>query len=121
MEIQWTHLLVSCGKDSSRKFYWNLDVKKVTELGLSFCSSKTRIILVGIVDAIEMAGRKQNMAPMWRLMKLVDLGQTTSFVDTFCWDALNVNANRTRILLTNTEKCSNHEFLLQQLINYQGG
>ena len=33
-------------------------MKKVTELGLSFCSSKTRIILVGIVDAIEMAGRK---------------------------------------------------------------
>ena len=49
------------------------------------------------VDDIKMAGRKQNMAPMWKkLMKLVDLGEPHRFL--------------TRTLLTNTGKCSNHEF-----------
>ena len=43
------------------------------------------------------------------------------FLTTYTWDALNVNANRTRSLLTNTEKCSNHEFLLEQLRHCQGG
>ena len=38
---------------------------KRTELGLSVCSSKTRLILSVYVDDIKMAGKKQNMAPMW--------------------------------------------------------
>ena len=33
------------------------------------------------------------------------------------WDALNVNANRTKVLLMNTKRCSNHESLLEQLKN----
>ena len=37
------------------------------------------------------------------------------------WDAINVNVCRTRILLKNTDKFSNHEFLLEQLSNYLGG
>ena len=36
------------------------------------------------------------------------------------WDAFNVNAIRTKALLTSTEKCSNHEFPLQQLQTRQG-
>ena len=39
----------------------------------------------------------------------------------YTWDALHVNANRTKVLLRSTEKCSNHEFLLGQPTNYQGG
>ena len=31
------------------------------------------------------------------------------------WDALNVNVNRTKVLFKSTEKCSNPEFLLEQL------
>ena len=47
-------------------------------------------------------------------MKLIDLGEPTSF--TMCtWDVLNANANRTRISLRNTRRCSNQEFLLEQL------
>ena len=43
------------------------------------------------------------------------------FLLTFFGDALNVNASRTKSLLMNTEKCSDHEFLLEQLKNYKGG
>ena len=38
--------------------------------------------LSAYVDDIKMTGRKQNMGPMWKkLMKLVDLGEPTSFLD----------------------------------------
>ena len=32
-----------------------------------------------------------------------------------------MNANRTKLLLSNTQKCLNHVFLLEQLKNYQKG
>ena len=55
MKIQWfllneicsdTHLLASCGRDISKKYHWDLDGKS-TELGVSVCSSETKIVLVG--------------------------------------------------------------------------
>ena len=41
-----TRFLASCGKDNLRKFYRDLDGKS-TELGMSFCSSETMIVLIG--------------------------------------------------------------------------
>ena len=32
----------SCGKDNSRKLWWNFHGKKVPKLGMPFCSSKTK-------------------------------------------------------------------------------
>ena len=43
------------------------------------------------------------------------------FFTTCIWDALNVNASQTKSSWMNTEKCTNHEFLLEQMKNYQGG
>ena len=37
------------------------------------------------------------------------------------WDVLNVNANRTIFLLTNTKRSLNYVFLLEQLKNYEDG
>ena len=74
------------------------------------------------VDDIKMAGKKKNMAPMWKkLVKLVDLGEPTSCLDHVYLDVLNVIVKRTKVLWTDTEKCSNHEFLQQELKSYQGG
>ena len=39
-----------------------------TRLGMLVCSSKTEIILPENVDDINMAGKKQNTAPMWKKM-----------------------------------------------------
>ena len=33
------------------------------------------------VDVIKLAGKKQNIDPMWKLLKDVDLGEPTSFLD----------------------------------------
>ena len=59
LKIQWyflneictnTHLLVSCRKDSSKKFYWNLDGKSTDR--------KQGLFLSVHVDDIKMAGKK---------------------------------------------------------------
>ena len=47
-----------------------------TKLGMSGCSSETRLFLSVHVDDIKMAGKKQNMASLWKkLMKNVDLDE----------------------------------------------
>ena len=57
-----------------------------------------------------------------KLMKNVDLDEPTSFLDDVNLRvALNVNANRTKQLQTSTEKCSNHEFLQEELQIFQCG
>ena len=75
------HLPDSYGRENSRKLYWNLDGKSF-ELEMHVCSSKTKLFLPVNVDDFKMDVRKQNMDPMWKnLMKLVDLGEPTSFLD----------------------------------------
>ena len=70
-----------------------------------------------------MAGKRQNMAPMWKkLMKNVDiLTNQLHFLITYTWDVLNVSANRMKSLLRNVQKWKNPVFLLEQLKNYQVG
>ena len=54
-------------------------------------------------------------------MKLEILENQHDVLTLHIWDALNVKINRANLCLTSAEKCSNHEFLLQQLKNCQGG
>ena len=47
-----------------------------------FVHRKQGLFLSVYVDDINMAGKKQNMAPMWaKLMKNVDINEPTSFLD----------------------------------------
>ena len=56
---------------------------KSTELGMSIVHRKQRLFLsVYVDDGIKIAGKKQNMAPMWKtLMKNVDLDEPTAYPD----------------------------------------
>ena len=55
--------------------------EKRVELGMSICSSKAPIILMGI-RRTKMAGKKLNMSHMWKkLMTNVDLDELTSLLD----------------------------------------
>ena len=101
----------------------SIGMAKSTELGMSFGSSKTRIILVGFrgwdSEWLERSRR-------WLLCGRNECNSWISenqhhFLTTYIWDVLVVNARRTRVLVNSTEKCSNHESLLQQLKSYQGG
>ena len=43
---------------------------------------KKRLFLSVYVDDINLAGKKQNIGPMWKVLnKEVDLGEPTSFLD----------------------------------------
>ena len=53
------------------------------------------LLLSVYVDHIRMAGKT--------LMKFVDLGEPTSFLDTCIWDVFNVNASGRRVSLTSIE------------------
>ena len=51
-----------------------------------FVHHKQGLFLSENVDDIKMAGRKQNVAPMWKkLMKEVELEEPTSFLDHVYW------------------------------------
>ena len=65
-----------------------------------------------------MTGKSQNRASVWKKLTLVDLDEPTLFFD-YAGDLLNVNATRTKLLLKSTARCSNPEFLLEQLRNCQ--
>ena len=43
------------------------------------------------------------------------------FLTVCTWDALNVNANGTKVFVRNTKRCSNHESLPEQLKSYLVG
>ena len=51
-----------------------------SKLGMSLCSSWKRIILICVCGWHELAGKKQNIDPMWKVLnKEADLGEATSF------------------------------------------
>ena len=59
----------------------------LSELGWDACSfiENKGYFLSVYVDDLTLAGTKQNMAPMWKtLMKNVDFGEPTSFLDHVC-------------------------------------
>ena len=68
-------------------------------------------ILTVYVDDIKLAGKKQNLDPMWKVLnKEVDLGEPTSFLDHVYFGCTQDNVKQAKILWTITEPCSNREF-----------
>ena len=68
------HPLAGCyGKGNLRKsYFWEC----------LFVQSDKGVFLSVYVDDIKLAGKKQNSAPMWKVLnKEVDLGEPTSFLD----------------------------------------
>ena len=72
------------GKGNLRKFYWNT-VGKQLNWECFFVSRARGLFLSVYVDDIKLAGKTENMKPTWKiLMKDVDLGEPTSFLDHVC-------------------------------------
>ena len=65
---------------------FELGWEKVPNSECTFLHRKEGLFLSVFVDDIRIAGKKQNMAPMWKkLMKNVDLDEPTSFLDHVYW------------------------------------
>ena len=71
------------------------------------------------VDDIKLAGKKQNLDPMWKVLtkKSIWENQHLSWI-TCTWAALKDNAKQAKILWTITEPCFNREFLWREQRNY---
>ena len=72
------------------------------------------------VDDIKLAGKKQNLDPMWTLLnKEVALGEPTSFLDhVYLGCTQRPCEKKTKILWTITEPCLNREFPRGELKNF---
>ena len=69
-------------KSNSRKFYLNVFGKKFRIGNVYSLTEKKGLFLSVYVDEMKLAGKKQNINPTWKiLMKDVDLGEPTSFLD----------------------------------------
>ena len=70
------------GKGNLRKSYWSTVGRRFPiENAYSFTVKKGLFLSV-YVDDIKLAGKKQNIDPMWKVLnKEVDLGEPTSFLD----------------------------------------
>ena len=67
-----------------------------------------------------MAGRNQSMAPMSKkLTEHVDPDEPSLFLDHVCLGCTQRECKANEDIVINLEQCSNHEFLLPQLKNYQ--
>ena len=95
-------------------------VEKVPNWECLFVRREQGLFLSVHVDDIKMAGRKQNLSPMRKkLMKLVDLGEPTSFIP---WPRESgMHSTWIRFEWTHFwgihKKNSNHDFLQEQLRN----
>ena len=69
-----------------------------------FVHQKQGLFLSVHVDDIKMAGRKKNMAPMWKKwMKLVDLDEPTSFFDHVFLECIQRECKPNETILMNRE------------------
>ena len=76
-----THSQHSSWKDSSKKALMELGCEKVPNFEWFFVYRKQKLFLSVHVDDIKMAGKKQNLVPLWKkLMKDVDIEEPTSFL-----------------------------------------
>ena len=71
-----------CGKNNLRKSYWNMAGRKFQIVNVSFVHREKGLFLSVYVDDIKLAGKKQNIDRMWKVLnKEVDLGEPSSFLD----------------------------------------
>ena len=78
---------------------------------------KKGLFLSVYVDDIKLAGKKQNIDPMWKVLnKEVDLGEPTSFLDHVFLGCTQRKISKD--IVDFTEPCLNPEFQQEQLKNY---
>ena len=80
---------------------------------------KKGLFLSVYVDDIKLAGKKQNLDPMWKVLnKEVDLGVPTSFLDHVYLGCTQRQCQISKDIVDNTEPCSNREFPRGEQRNY---
>ena len=87
--------------------------EKVPSWGCLFVHRTQKLFLSIYVDDIKMAGKRQNLAPLWKkLMKYVDIEEPTSFLDHVCSGYTQRECKTKREIIG---QYNNPVFLLEQL------
>ena len=89
------------------KYGW----EKVSNWECLFVHREKGLFLSVYVDDIKLAGKKQNLDPMWKLLnKEVDLGEPTSFLDHERLECTQRQCEISKDIVDNSEPCLNQEF-----------
>ena len=122
-EIKIGHPLADCcGKNNSRKFYWNLDGEKEPDWDCLFVHRNQGIFLsVNVDDTKKWLERSR----IWLQVEEIDEKHWSWRTNFISWSRIlgctQRECNRMKLLLRNTHRCLNHVFLLEQLKSCQGG
>ena len=85
--------------------------EKVSSWECFFVHREKGLFLSVYVDDIKLAGMKQNINPMWTVLrKEIELGEPTSFLDHLYQGCTQIQCEISKKLLTITEPCLNPEF-----------
>ena len=96
--------------------------EKVPHWECLFVNREQGLFMSVYVDEKKLAGRKQNIDPMWKeLLKHFDLGEPTSFLDHENLECTERECETRKDIVTITELCSNPEFPHEQLKNTKLG
>ena len=83
------------GKGNFEQIILKYGWEKVSNWECLFVHREEGLFLSVYVDDIKLAGKKQNINPMWNLLnKEVDLGEPTSSVIMYTWVALKENVKQ---------------------------
>ena len=117
-KLAWT----PSGKDSSKKFYWDLDGNKVPNWECLFVHRKQGLFLSVDVDDIKNGWKEAQYGSHMEAIgeQCVGLDEPTSFLDHVFLGCTQRECKPNEIIIE-YRTCSNHECLLAQLKNYQGG
>ena len=81
---------------------------KISKLEVLVVNREKELFLSVYVDGIMMAGKKQTLDPMWKiLMKEVDLGEPTSFLDHFSLGCTQRECKASKDIVDYTGMCLN--------------
>ena len=99
-----------CVKGNLRKSYCSTVGKRFPIRNAFSYTVNKGLFLSGYVDDLKLAGKKQNVIPMWySSRKSIWENQHLSLI-MYTWCVLKDNAKQAKILWTITEPCSNREF-----------
>ena len=87
--------------------------EKVSNCEWLFVHREKGLFLSVCVDDIKLAGKKQNIDPMWKVLETLIWENRHHSMTMFIWVALKENVKQAKILWTITEACMNVEFLLE--------
>ena len=117
-----THLPDYCGKDNLKTVLLWLEWEKYRFGNIYLCiESKVYSCLYTWMTSKWLKEGKTSILCRRNWWNWLTWENRHHFLTTCTWDTINVNANRTKVSLRNTKRCSNHESPLEQLKSHLVG